>query len=138
MTAPFLAYRAHLVTATVATAAILMTLTGCVTREVVVKEPPPIQHPVAIRAMPASIREDRGPAPGPNWNWVPGHWKWEGRDWAWVHGKWLQQPVPPMPAVIVEQITIAPSPAHYWVPGHWYWRFDGNGGWIWVKGTWRS
>lgn len=126
-------------TALVAALTALTLLAGCVTRErVVVREQPVVVERPVVRAMPAAIHEDRGAAPGANFNWVPGHWKWEGRDWAWVHGKWVQQAVPPMPTVIVEQITVAPSPAHYWVPGHWVWRFDANGGWVWVKGVWRS
>jgi hypothetical protein len=119
-----------------------LTLTACVAppERVVVKEQIVVApaHPAAVRAMPAPIHEDRGQRPGAEWAWLPGHWKWEGRDWAWVHGRWVQQAVPPMPAIIVEQVVVAPSPHHYWVPGHWVWRFDGNGGWYWVKGVWRE
>jgi hypothetical protein len=107
-------------------------LSGCVVKEQVVVRP--AAAPV-VRHMPAPIAEDRGAMPGPDWHWVPGHWKWEGRDWAWAHGHWVHQPVQVMPAIIVEQITVAPSPAHYWVPGHWVWQLN-SGGWVWVKGAW--
>lgn len=115
--------------------AVACSLTGCVTERVVVREPTP-QHQM-VRTMPPPVHEERGPAPGYGWNWVPGHWRWAGNDWLWVHGKWVQQPVPPMPAVIVEQVTVAPAPHAYWVPGHWVWRYDAGGGWMWVKGGWR-
>ena len=115
-------------------AAVTLLGSGCAVQErVVVREAP---HPV-VRAMPASVREDRGPAPGADWSWVPGHWKWEGRDWEWVHGHWAHQRVEPMPALIVEEIAIAPSPQHFWVPGHWVWHGD-RGAWVWVRGHWQS
>jgi hypothetical protein len=112
-------------------------LAGCVVpaERVTVREQVVVDRPV-VRAMPAPIREERGAPPAPGWNWVPGHWKWEGHDWAWVHGHWVQQVVEPMPPVIVEQITVAPSPRHYWVPGHWVWHADGR--WVWVPGRWHS
>lgn len=122
-------------------ALILASLGGCVTppppRPVVVREVPPPPPRVVVRNMPPPIREDRGPAPGPGYSYLPGHWHWVGQDWAWVHGRWVPQVVEAMPPPIVEQITVAPSPAHFWVPGHWTWRFDGNGGWVWVAGQWR-
>jgi hypothetical protein len=123
-----------LLTPVVATTALLA---GCVVpaERVTVREQVVVDHPV-VRAMPAPVHEDRGPAPGAGWNWVPGHWKWEGHDWAWVHGHWVQQVVEPMPPIIVEQITVAPSPRHYWVPGHWVWHTDGR--WVWVPGRWHS
>jgi len=113
-------------------------LSGCVTeRTVVVHEPAPPPHQ-AVRVMPPMVHEDRGPAPGYGWNWVPGHWKWAGNDWLWVHGKWVQQAVPPMPPVIVEQVTIQPAARAYWVPGHWVWRYEAGGGWGWVQGHWHG
>lgn len=105
-----------------------------IVRERIVERPAPVVQ--QIRAMPPPIREERGPQPGPGWNWVPGHWQWVGNDWAWNHGKWIQRVVAPMPPVIFEQITVAPTPSHFWVPGHWVWRAD-DGGWVWVKGVWR-
>lgn len=128
------------ITARGAVAALMLatTLGACATHEKIVVRETVVERPAQVRHMPPPIREDRGNAPAPGWNWVPGHWKWEGSDWAWVHGKWVQQAVPPAPAIIIEQITVAPSPHHYWVPGHWIWRFDGNGGWVWVHGAWHS
>ena len=108
-------------------------LSGCVVKEQVVVRP----AAPAVRHMPAPIAEDRGAMPGPDWHWVPGHWKWEGRDWAWAHGHWVHQAVPAMPPIIVEEITVAPSPVHFWVPGHWVWQLK-SGGWFWVKGSWHQ
>ena len=110
-------------------------LAACAPERVVVRETV-VEKPV-VRTMPAPIREDRGQQPGPDWNWVPGHWKWEGNNWAWIHGRWVQTAVPPMPPVIVEQITVAPSQHHYWVPGHWVWNFTA-GAWAWVHGNWHG
>lgn len=121
-----------------ASLAVLGSLAGCVTERVVVRQPAPAPPHQMVRNMPPPVHEDRGPAPAYGWNWVPGHWKWEGNDWFWVHGRWVQQAVPVMPPVIVEQITVAPPAQHaYWVPGHWVWRFEG-GGWVWMKGAWHG
>lgn len=113
---------------------VVLAMTGCATHERVVVRETVVVQPV-IRHMPAPVREERGAAPGVGWNWVPGHWKWEGRDWAWVHGKWVPDPVPPMPALVVETVSPPPSPSHFWVPGHWVWRYEGSA-WIWVPGRW--
>ncbi|HEY9101109.1 hypothetical protein [Chitinimonas sp.] len=110
-------------------------LVGCASHERVIVRETVVGQPV-VRRMPAVIHEDRGPAPGYGWNWVQGHWKWEGNDWAWVHGHWVEHEVPVMPPVIVEQITVAPSPRHFWVPGHWVWRAEGRHEWFWVRGGW--
>ncbi len=34
--------------------------------------------------------EDRGPRPGPNYQWHSGHWEWNGiqQDWVWRSGRW--------------------------------------------------
>jgi hypothetical protein len=123
-------------------ATVALSIVGCVAppQQVVVRERvverPPAPQP-QVRVMPPPIREDHGPAPGPAFNWVPGHWHWVGNDWAWAHGHWVQQAVAPMPPVIVEQITIAPSPRHYWVPGHWVWRAEA-GAWVWTTGAWHA
>ncbi|EEF62155.1 YXWGXW repeat-containing protein [Pedosphaera parvula] len=56
-------------------------LTGCVTREVVVREnaaPPP----------PAAVVEERGFRPYPTAEWVPGHYIWRHNRWVWVRGFW--------------------------------------------------
>lgn len=117
-------------------------LSGCVAppqsvivRERVVERAPSPQS--QIRAMPAPVREDRGPSPGPGFNWLPGHWHWAGNDWAWAQGHWVRQVVAPMPPLIVEEFTVAPSPRQFWVPGHWVWRPD-IGSWAWNKGAWHG
>ncbi|GGP23385.1 hypothetical protein [Silvimonas iriomotensis] len=122
---------------TMAAACIVGAFAGCATHEKVVVKETVVAQPV-VRKMPTPIHEDRGTAPGPEWGWVAGHWKWEGNDWFWVHGRWVQQAVPPMPVVIVEQVPPPPSNHHYWVPGHWVWQFNGHGGWVWVKGSWHA
>lgn len=119
----------------------LAALSACVVeppRRVVVHETVLQQPRPVVREMPQPVREERGAPPAPGAAWVPGHWKWNGNEWFWVLGKWVQQAVPPMPPVIVEEISPAPSPRHFWVPGHWVWRFEGNGGWIWVRGGWHG
>lgn len=126
----------QVLTMSIAAVCILGTFAGCATREKVVVHETVVAQPV-VRKMPAPIREDEGRAPGADWNWVPGHWKWEGNNWFWVHGRWIEQAVAPMPPIIVERMTVAPSPRHYWVPGHWVWQYNGHGGWVWIKGAWR-
>jgi len=118
--------------------AAVLVLPACATREHVVVRETVVERPatIVVRHMPSPVREDRGAAPASGWEWVPGHWKWEGNDWFWVHGHWVQGHVEPMPTVIVEKITVAPSPHHYWVPGHWVWHAEGRGGWTWIKGSW--
>ncbi|WP_161974620.1 YXWGXW repeat-containing protein [Piscinibacter terrae] len=111
-----------------------LAITGCATHERVVVREQVVVQPTIMR-VPAPIHEERGAPPTVGWNWVPGHWKWEGHDWAWVHGKWVPDLVPPMPAIVVETVSPPPSPAHYWVPGHWVWRHDGAG-WVWMPGRW--
>ena len=104
-----------------------------VVREQMVERPAPQQ----IRYAPPPVHEDRGPSPGPGWNWVQGHWHWVGNDWTWAQGHWVQQAVAPMPTIIVEQITPPPAPHSYWIPGHWVWRGE-SGNWVWAKGVWHE
>jgi hypothetical protein len=33
-----------------------------------------------------------GPAPGPEYIWVPGYWDWVGGSWVWVDGRWMLPP----------------------------------------------
>jgi hypothetical protein len=75
---------------------------------VVVATPPP---PMASEII--------SPAPGPNFVWVGGHWKWRGRwrGWAWVRGRWAQRPY---------------ANAE-WIAGHWG---PAPGGWVWIEGQW--
>jgi WXXGXW repeat (2 copies) len=101
---------------------------GCATT---VRTPPPPR--VVVREMPAPIVEIAPAAPGPSFNWVPGHWIWRDGNWRWTSGRYVQAVVPEMPPLIVEQIPLAPSPTHAWVRGHWRWT---GTHWAWVQGTW--
>ena len=115
--------------------ALVLALSACTTtvrERVVVRSSP--ASPVAIRQMPAPVREDISRPPGPGYAWVQGHWAWRGDAWAWQSGHWYAGAARPMPTLIVEEYIAPPSPAHYWVPGHWVWH--GND-WAWVKGHWR-
>ncbi len=74
---------------------------------------------VAQSAPPPPIVETYGPAPGPDFFWVGGHWGWNGR-WVWVHGNYERHP-------------------HWhrgggWVAGRWEAR---HGRYVWVEGHWR-
>jgi YXWGXW repeat-containing protein len=84
-------------------------------------------------AMPAPRVEVIPAAPGPGYNWVPGHWAWRGGGWAWIPGHHIRGVVPAMPAEIVEVVPVRPSPAHVWIKGHHI--FEG-GRWVWRPGVW--
>lgn len=71
-------------------------------------------------------------APGPGYNWVPGHWVWR-HGWVWVAGHHIHGVVPAMPAEIVEVIPARPGPQFYWVKGHHVWE---DGRWVWHRGVW--
>jgi hypothetical protein len=117
-----------------ALAGAVLGLAACATtvrERVVVREQ---AAPLAVRQMPAPIREDIPRQPGPGYAWVQGHWAWHANGWAWQSGHWYLGAVRPMPQVIVEEVVAAPGPGHYWVPGHWVWR---GTDWEWVKGHWR-
>jgi len=83
------------------------TTTGPVGTDVVVAEAPP-----AVRV------ETQAVAPGPNYVWTNGYWRWTGVDYAWVPGTWV----------------VRPRPTAVWVQGHWVRR---SGGWAWISGYWR-
>jgi len=83
--------------------------------------------------MPAPRVEVIPAAPGPGYNWVPGHWTWRGTSWVWIGGHHIRGAVPAMPAEIVEVVPARPSPTHVWVKGHYV--FEG-GRWIWRAGHW--
>lgn len=74
---------------------------------------------VYVRVAPPRDRvEVIATAPGRDFVWVGGHWRWDGNDWDWVPGRWIR----------LERGYRA------WVPGHW--RHD-RFGWYWVEGHWR-
>lgn len=68
-------------------------------------------------APPPPRTEMRSVKPGPNFVWIPGHWKWSHGDWVWIGGHWTKR-----------------KPGKVWVPGHWVKR---GGRYHWVPGHWR-
>jgi hypothetical protein len=60
-----------------------------------------------------------GPPPGPNYVWVPGFHRYDGRAYVWVPGHYV----------------VPPHRHARWVPGHWAHR---RGGYVWVEGHWRG
>jgi hypothetical protein len=88
---------------------------------------------VIEKAMPAPIVEVVPAAPGPGFNWVPGHWAWRGGAWFWVKGHHIRGVVPVMPVPVVEVVPARPSPAHTWVKGHHVFE---EGRWVWHPGLW--
>ena len=83
--------------------------------------------------MPAPRVEVIPAAPGPGYNWVPGHWAWRGTSWVWIRGHHIRGVVPTIPAEVVEVVPARPSPTHVWVKGHYV--FEG-GHWMWRPGHW--
>jgi hypothetical protein len=69
-------------------------------------------------APPAPIVEQRAPAPGSAYVWIPGYHRWDGSAYVWVPGRW----------------EMPPRPHAHWVAHHWVHR---NGGWVMVEGHWR-
>jgi hypothetical protein len=76
-------------------------------QEVVVgaEPPPPIVEQVTV-------------APGPEYVWVSGYWRWHHHSWEWIRGHWA---FPPRRGAI-------------WVEGHWDHRGDRI---IWIDAYWR-
>jgi hypothetical protein len=83
-------------------------------------------------AMPAPRVEVIPVAPGPGYNWVPGHWAWRA-GWVWVPGHHIHGVVPVMPAEVVEVVPARPSAEFHWVRGHHIWEGDR---WVWQRGVW--
>lgn len=80
---------------------------------------PPPGRVYAIRRPPPDRVEVIVAAPGPNFAWVQGHWRWARAhgDWEWVPGRWER-----------------PRPGYrLWVPGHWA---QDRRGWYYVEGHW--
>jgi hypothetical protein len=57
-------------------------LSGCVTREVVVRDDGSVPPP------PPPAEEIRPFRPYPTAEWVPGHYEWRHHRWVWMHGHW--------------------------------------------------
>jgi hypothetical protein len=72
-------------------------------------------------------------APGPGYNWVPGHWAWRGGNWVWITGHHVRGVVAPMPAEVVEVVPTRPAPGYVWVKGHHV--YEGSR-WVWHPGIW--
>jgi hypothetical protein len=68
-------------------------------------------------AVPAPLVETITVSPGPDHEWVHGHWAWRDGRYAWIGGHWERRPH-----------------AHArWVVAHW----DRRGGrWYWIDGHW--
>lgn len=94
-----------------------------------------VAQPVIVErgVMPAPKVEVIPVAPGPGYNWVPGHWAWRGAGWVWIPGHHIRGVVPAMPPEIVEVVPARPSPGHVWVKGHHVWE---AGRWVWHPGVW--
>ncbi|HTV04799.1 MAG TPA: hypothetical protein VME86_05480 [Acidobacteriaceae bacterium] len=69
-------------------------------------------------APPPPIVEHRPLRPGPQYVWLGGYHRWNGRVYVWVPGRWV---VPPRPAAV-------------WIPGHWA---HSPHGYMWISGHWR-
>jgi WXXGXW repeat (2 copies) len=83
--------------------------------------------------MPAPRVEVIPVAPGPGFNWVPGHWAWRGVHWEWIPGHHVRGVVAARPAEVVEVVPVRPSPGHVWVKGHHVYE---GGAWVWRPGVW--
>lgn len=81
--------------------------------------PPPPRGVLYARIAPPAVRvEAIGVAPGADYEWVPGYYRWDGREYLWVAGHHERRP----------------SARAHWVAGRW--RHDRNG-WYFVEGRWR-
>jgi len=82
---------------------------------------PDLQAQVIVKVRPRKpdVVIVKTPAPGANYIWIEGHWKWSRRQhqYVWVNGHWEKR-------------------RHHkvWVPGHWA---VVPGGYRWVPGHWR-
>jgi hypothetical protein len=71
---------------------------------------------IIVGTQPPPLRaEVVGPAPGPGFIWIRGHWGWHHEHWEWVGGRW-------------DRVA---QPGSVWIPGQWVAR---GGGWVWVEG----
>jgi hypothetical protein len=66
---------------------------------------------------PVPVYEVRVVAPGPEYVWIDGYHRWDGRAYVWVGGRWER---PPRPRAV-------------WERGHWD---HNNRGYFWVEGRW--
>lgn len=73
---------------------------------------------IAAVAPPPNRVEIIPPAPGHEYFWVYGHWRWVGSQHQWVDGHWEQH-----------------REREHWVPHRWI--RDGQGNWRLQEGHWR-
>ena len=74
---------------------------------------------IAVTRTPPPARVERETvAPGPNYVWTCGHWRWTGTDYVWIPGRWV----------------VRPRPGATFVQGQWV---RGAAGWVWLEGHWR-
>lgn len=102
--------RLRIAGATLAAAALLVSLAGC---------PPPLPpDAVFVRiAPPPPPVEVVEVAPGPGFLWIHGHYRWSGSAYVWVAGRWEARPH--RRAVWVEGRWVHHRRGWYWREGHW-------------------
>lgn len=92
---------------------ILSIILGCVGNY-----PPDVEGTVWVSSgPPRPIYEERTIAPGPDYFWIEGFYRWGGARYEWVPGHWEQRP----------------SPKAKWHKGKWH---HEDRGWRWVDGHW--
>jgi len=78
-----------------------------------------MQAEIVVRvAPPAAVVETRPVAPGPNYAWQGGYYRWNGTAHVWTPGVW----------------AVRPRAGAVWVDHRWVRR---GGGWRFVEGRWR-
>ena len=81
--------------------------------------PPPPPGRIYVRtAPPVAVVEVEGVAPGPEFVWIRGYHRWDGRAYVWDPGRWERRP----------------QARAVWVEGHWV---KHRKGWYWEEGHWR-
>lgn len=73
---------------------------------------------IVSRTPPAVQVEQQTVAPGRDYVWTRGYWRWTGADYVWVPGSWVARP----------------RTRAVYVQGEWQRR---PGGWMWVPGRWQ-
>jgi hypothetical protein len=90
----------------------LLLLAACVA-------PPPPPGAVFVQNAPPAARvEVVGTAPGPNFVWIGGYYRYDGGHYAWAPGRWER----------------GPHANAAWVNGEWV---HHSKGWYWREGHWR-
>jgi hypothetical protein len=80
-------------------------------------QPAPSGGVIVAQAPPPTQPEVIPAAPGPDYQWVPGYWNWNGNTWIWIGGTWV----------------VRPHLGAVWVGGRWA---RHGRGWVWVGGHW--